>query len=445
MRSQGCFCLLFLWGIAACNPSVFDSATDKAPVVAIGKTSGFRADSLGFVVVPMPPSAGSLAPSARFFFSGTDAQALGVADFDSNGKVTTWVASDSELSELGNGSAGIVSSAALRPDGQLVLGTPRYGQLSPESSPHGRVNFLTLTTDTDGKVSFQIKAGPEGFSHFGITVGVGNVTGTSANESVAVADETVTLIGANQKPIHTANCQDLRLYDPIDPYAHRPLMVGDFLAGGADEIVVSGQTNGQGRVVILGYDMQKKSLICPAKVFVPASGNLGQFGASLAAADFNGDGVLDLAVGSPSDRVCIYYGPLDTKLNPDLIVTGEAGSDFGRRIASIGPSLSDLLVSAPSSTVDRRIQIGKVYRIKVNGMVGMQSYTTALVALSPDGVKEGEAFGTSVGGLRWDNRATCQVGGSETELLWASTKETIFTFFRYAGSAADPRCLMQKK
>jgi hypothetical protein len=411
----------------------------------MGKPSGFRADSMGFVVVPLSPSAGGLSSSARFFFSGTDAQALGVADLDKDGKVKTWVASDTELSELGNGNAGIVASAALRPDGVLVLGAPRFGQLLPESQPHGRVSFLTLATAADGKVSFTIKAGPEGISHFGISVGVGNITGADANESVAAADETVTLMGANQTLIHTASCQELTLYNPIDPYAHRPMLVGDFLAGGADEIVVAGQTNGQGKVVFLRYDVLKNALTCPAKVLSSGVGGFGQFGASLAAADFNGDGALDLAIGSPSDRVYIYYGPLDTKVNPDLTVIGEAGSDFGRRVSSIGLAPADLIVAAPLATVNKLMQIGKIYRLSVNGAVGTMSYTTALVTLSPEGVKEGEAFGTSLGGLHWNNRATCQPGGSETELLWASTKNTIFTFFRYSGSAPDPRCLMQKK
>jgi hypothetical protein len=445
MRRRACFSLLFLLGIIACNPSVFDGATDKAPVGAIGKPNGFRADSLGFVVVPLPPPVGAFSPSARLFFSGTDAQALGVADFDKDGRVTTWVASDTELSELGNGNAGIVASAALRPDGVLVLGTPRFGQLLPELMPHGRVSFLTLTTAADGKVTFAIKAGPEGNSHFGISVGVGNVTGTDANESVGVADETVTLMGANQKPIHTAHCQDLKLYNPTDPYAHRPIVVGNFLTGGADEIVVAGQTNGQGKVVLLSFDTQNNTLTCPAKVLLPTTGHSGQYAASLAAADFNGDGTMDLAVGNPSDRVYVYFGPLDTKLNPDLVVTGEAGSDFGRQISSIGSGVADLIVSAPSATVDQRLQVGKVYRLRVSDKVGTLSHTAALVTLSPEGVKEGEAFGTSTGGLFWNNRTTCQMGGNETELLWASTKDTIFTFFRYAGSVPDPRCLMQKK
>jgi hypothetical protein len=87
--------------------------------------------------------------------------------------------------------------------------------------------------------------------------------------------------------------------------------------------------------------------------------------------DFNGDGIIDVSVASPSaSSALVWFGRTDNmifynkffyntqitlvgRLNPDLVFTGDAGAGFGNAVSGVGDidkdGIAELLVSAPTS------------------------------------------------------------------------------------------------
>ncbi|XXX72097.1 FG-GAP-like repeat-containing protein [Sorangium sp. So ce134] len=78
--------------------------------------------------------------------------------------------------------------------------------------------------------------------------------------------------------------------------------------------------------------------------------NASEFGASVASADFNGDGLSDVAIGAPgSQRVYVYFasaGALDTVPDGLLVGEGELGRSVGAGDVD-GDGFADLLVGDP--------------------------------------------------------------------------------------------------
>ena len=104
----------------------------------------------------------------------------------------------------------------------------------------------------------------------------------------------------------------------------------------------------------------------------------GQFGATVALADLNGDGWKDLVVGAPyagingdsSGAVYIYYGGKQLSSKPDLLLIGPRRYDmFGSSLANAGDfngdGYDDLIVGAPTwwwETADSvQDHVGKAY------------------------------------------------------------------------------------
>lgn len=429
---------------AACNPNDFDTALDRAPVVAFDNDSA----SGSLFVLPLSSPAPTGTVAARMLVSRKDSPYLVLAEYDKNGKVTLHKASDNDLNNLGN--APINSAAALSPDGPILLGTPRRGA-SGNTAPGG-VSLLTLTTAADGSVSFAVQPGVQWADHFGISVVAGRITSlASTGEFVAVSDYGVQLLGADTHVIASAEaipntatstiCPNLDFTDPTaGSYAFRPLAVGDLIAGGGEEIVVSGL----GRVVFLQYDAVKGQLQCLPQVL--SQGAAVNFGASLAVADFDGDGNLDLAVGTPPDRVYVYFGPIATTGTPEVVtVVGPAGSAlFGKRLASYPMPLgARLMVSDPSATVNGRSGAGNVVMLNVPRTVSVVDAASVTVSTlfdassgSPTGV-----FGDSQGSLAFDTRVCNPAGVGVNYLPWSTSGTTVLTFFNYPGNVVgDLRC-----
>jgi hypothetical protein len=431
----------------ACNPSAFDSALEKAPVVSFdnGSSNG------SLYVLPLQPPAPGGKVSARMLVARKDTAEMSIAEYDKDGKVTLQQATDSDKANLGN--TPVNSAAALGPDGPIILGTPRFGATGAQAAP-GRVDLLTVSTQADGSASMSVQPGVQGADHFGISVAAGRVTDLAGSpQFVVVSDFTVQVLAADARtPIVATDCQLLNLVDPTAGLnANRPVAVGDLVPGGGEEIVLSGL----GRVVLVQYNPATLTLGCfsPPGLQVPAI----SFGTSLAIGDFDGDQHLDLAVGTPPDRVYVYFGPFapDAVSIPTTTIVSTGSAAFAKRMATYtvpGQLVSQLMVADPSATVNGRSGAGRVMLLnapRLQQLVDVASLTISTV-FDSNGDSPASVFGDSLGGLSFDTR-TCNPAGGVMLLPWATSATSVLTYFNYPTTPAapppapvvDPRCFMK--
>jgi hypothetical protein len=428
-------------GVLGCNPSDFNSILDKAQVQQLD-TPGASTGSLVVLPLPVPTEAGATA-AARLLVARTDSNYLAVADYDKDGKATLTVASDSESANLGGSP---IRSAAIGLNGAIILGTPEYGG---SATPPGRVSLLTLAPGGGGGMAFGIQNVAQGggnFSRLGIAVAAGNVDGTGLGNYVVLGDSTVQVTAADgltPVAVPGSSCPIVTTTKVGDFYGYRAVAVGNFLTAVGDEIALGGAVNGIGAVVIASYD-KTGTLQCPKTLTLGTSTN---FGRSLAAADFDGDGNLDLAVGAPNDRVLVYLGPLDAVTEPSITLTSAQTVGFGTMVAAYhmaGQATAQLLVSDPNAanangTTGAIYLFGSISR----AIPALSTASASAVLYNPDDEAVAGNLGLNMGGLMF-NTALCTAGGGPTLLPWASAGASILTFFNYAG-AADPRCNAQSQ
>jgi hypothetical protein len=334
---------------------------------------------------------------------------------------------------------------AVRSDGVVVLGTPKYGG---GQTPAGRVSTLTMGSKADGSPTFTVQNGIKGDGRMGISVATGNITGPLTGDFVAVGDNSVQLLGTDPAiPIASSppSCQSLPTGSQTDFYAFRPVVVADLLGGGFDEIVLGGQAATQGQVVFVQYD-GTAVLPCPTKALT--LGSVGTFGTSLAAGDFDGDGNVDLAVGTPPNHVYVYFGPLDAHFGPlatattfDVDIAGTTVTQFGKQIATYhlpGQASAQLLVADPAASSPGAV--GKVMLFNIIRGTATTPSTSQLVATLFDSNKDSDPglFGLNLGGVEF-NAGLCGPTGTTQLVPWASLGPNILTFFAYS-VGLDPRC-----
>ena len=432
-------------GLAGCNPGSFSSALDKAPVVAF---SSSEASTGSMFVLPLPiPAEPGTASAARMLVSRNDSTYLAVADFDMNGKVKLYEASATERQNLGGAAVFSAAVNGYGVDGTILLGTPRY---PGADSPPGRVATLSVKKTAEGGMAFDIQGSIQGgapLTRIGISVAAGNVTGLPAGNPagnfVVVGDNNVQVLAADGKTIvASTSCAAVQLASASDLNAFRPVAVGNLMTGGFDEIALGGP----GEVVLVQWD-GTAVLPCPTKILT--LGASGKFGTSLAVEDFDGDGNADLAVGTPFDNVYVYFGPLDTKTVPDVVIHNSIPTAFGQRIAAFrspGQSSAQLMVGDPSSAADGRAGAGKVMLFNIARPFPALTEANAVVTLF-DSNQDAElgVFGSSnLGGLMFNTGLCVPPLGTVQLVPWASNSADVFTFFKYPDSPADPRCFALK-
>lgn len=212
----------------------------------------------------------------------------------------------------------------------------------------------------------------------------------------------------------------------------------DIAVGIPGDITTAGKTGSV--VVYLGSAFGP----LPAQKLAFATTPLAQFGAALAADDFDGDGFTDLAVGAPgaaSGAGVVYVARGgETKLSsvPAWLVTGKntehLGSALGAgRLAPGGFGDSFLVAGAPSATVNGQANAGKAYIYRGSETTGgppgsILGFESELFA--PSMPAENGHFGASVGftGL-YEQREILTIGapGQREAFLYHARNYSDFT------------------
>jgi hypothetical protein len=165
--------------------------------------------------------------------------------------------------------------------------------------------------------------------------------------------------------------------------------VDDLAVGIPNEDLISAQATDVGAVNVLYAAAAGRLGGAGSQLFtqdspgVPGTATIDEFlGLSLAAGDFDDDGVADLAVGVPLEGepflsqlggVNVLYGSADglsgagsqlfTQASPGVVGTAENGDEFGRALAAgdvNGDGASDLAVGVPGEDVGTIVDAGAV-------------------------------------------------------------------------------------
>ena len=197
------------------------------------------------------------------------------------------------------------------------------------------------------------------------------------------------------------------------------LTSGDFNADGKIDLAVGayGYSTNTGRTYIFYNDGSIPTTAATADVIITGGTTGNYFGISLASGDFNADGKTDLAVGasgysSQTGRTYIFYndGSIPTTAaTADVIITGEASSNFGNSLAP-GDFNADGKIDLVVGAWIYSSQTGRTYIFYNDGSIP----TTAATA---DVIITGEAssnfgFPLASGDFNADGKTDLAVGAS---------------------------------
>jgi hypothetical protein len=204
-----------------------------------------------------------------------------------------------------------------------------------------------------------------------------------------------------------------------------PIVSGDFSGDGVQDVVVGaamgdGPGNDRtdsGEVYFFAGPFQPGSSLDAASsqedaVFYGASPS-DQFGRGLAAGDFNGDGIDDLAIaatGANSDGGAVYVmlggrWSVSTDFasaDPDVLINGsDAGDSTGLVMASAdldGDGKSELVIGAPMAdgTNNTRMDAGVVYVLNGTQLVAGETIDLAQLTSTVTGAEPGDWLGESL-------------------------------------------------
>lgn len=415
--------------LAACNPYDFKNTLKEAPVQVLDFAPARS-------MLALTPPAEQPTIAGRVLLSSGLARSLAVADFDSDGNATITQANSGDLAELGSSKP--ITSMVRLSSGAVVLGVPQFNN---DTRVMGQIALLNISNESTTPAFHLSTPTKEGVieqygSSLGLGLGIGQIT--AAQEQIAVLSEaTVAIFSPANITAPIAPPVALRDKNP-----NGSMVVADLLAGGLDEIAVGSPVKGgRGYVQIISFGMSPKAITeLYGSVRLDSPNNGGGFGAALAAADFNGDGIADLAVGAPPDRVFIYFGPL-TGGAPNAEITMENATNFGARVTAVNldAGTAQLLVSDPGAKVDTSINAGQAYLYKLD-----RAGTSQRIATVDDGSPSDKGyFGVAAAAVPFKD-TTCSKGPIDTKVLVASSDSAVFAFFRFTNDLTDPRCFARK-
>jgi len=442
---------------SGCPWNGFDDVARRAPVQAIDKPDGFISPQFGktLIVLHHPDFPRTLV------VAGQDTDVLAVLHLDSHGNLGDRTVARVSSADLAGG--GDRQTDAVRAMVQIdddAAGNPRVLVGVPDES---YVRVVTLPPDGDPEAApdqIRTVADASGFvlTSFGGALAAAPLDADLSWDWV-IADRDRTFFFFNGDNTQLATCSTpVDSLDPVDG----ELVVGHFFEeDGNDAVaVVRGAPQAGGAGLVQVIRMTGTAPDCSALLLTPPPAPHQEFfGQSLAAADANGDGVDDLAVGMPADDgsgvVAVYLsegapGSRALSASPSFVIkTSETDAlSFGRRVAWVdldGDETPELAVADPTVPYGPNSQ-GRVHLFDVDWK---SSGGTPAESIVGDTSKKETVAGVTLGD------STTSLGLSLTALSWGDSTWTgdelvaggigrIMIFFRttLAGDdsdVADPR------
>ncbi|HVU52818.1 MAG TPA: VCBS repeat-containing protein [Polyangia bacterium] len=415
-------------GLAApgCDWRDFDDLQSRTPVLAVGAPSRFGTDDFGRTLLPMAKLPAG-ASGARYVVSAAAQAGIAVVDLDARGQPKSQAIEAPAVDPT----EPLTALAEVPGTGQVLLGAP-----GADDPSKGTVYLMTLG-DTPDVALFDAQPGDD---RFGLGVAAGALAGGEAPDFVVVSGDALSVYvdgatpGVAMATPPPADCTIMFSpgFSPRDRL-RRAVVVASLTGDPATQQIVVGspQLDGQGAVSV--FTVAGDGTATCAFTYHGADP---RFGHALATGDFDGDGTLDLLVGSPPAHAFWIRGPL-TPTSPILPVTLSAGgSELGSAVAAVnvdGKPGDEALVGNPDATVAGGALAGEVH------VVTGAALTQELAVVRRLQPSAGDVLGIALAALPFCTSGCGTPAAAVQDLVLVGSNARAFTYYDLHLGAADPR------
>jgi hypothetical protein len=418
---------------AGCDWRDFDTLQKETPVLAVSAPSGASSNDFGSALLAVAPPANGT-EAAWFIASGTTQTSLSVVTLSASGSASATNVQSSVLVDL-NGFP-VTALAEIPGTGQALGG-------SPQGTNGGKAVIIDMAASVAADPTTNVKLFTStslleySESQYGVGVAAGSLGGAATPDLVIASAQSVHVFIDEATTDLAPTATDLAScpisLSPMLASASQAKRAVAIVPGAVGPLVAVGTpvTSGAGSVSLFTVDATAKTVSCAAVLAGPQAADSG-FGVSMAVGDVTGDGVADLVVGAPPNRVYVYKGPLAAGATPLATITPQGTIlDFGAAVAAFdvdGLAGDEVVVGDPDAAAGGTTGGGVAY------IYASSSFTQGMTVLQDHSPASGEAYGTSVGGLPFCAVAPC---ASPPVLPLVGAPSKVFVYFELG--ATDPR------